>query len=307
MSSVTILAENISKTFRTGWSNKSNIAIADLSFSVSNGTVVGLLGPNGAGKSTTINALLGFHFLSSGRISVLGHCPGSPELLNKIGVVSEIHPILPYHSPIQQLTFLGGLSYISITQLKARINFLIERFDLGDCANRPARTFSKGMIQRLGFAQALLHDPEILILAEPTTGVDPSGRQLVAKIIQEEKLNGKTILFSTHILSDVEKLCDEVIILSKGKLSYSGHLRSSEDSWEVTFKGSPEVSLQPFAKWQPIFNSNLDVYTARNLSVVQKSELINNLVGSKIEITAVRQNRGALEDLFASVTEEKKQ
>jgi ABC-2 type transport system ATP-binding protein len=306
MTEPAISIKNFSKHYFTTLLRRKTIAVENISFSVAKGSIVGLVGHNGAGKSTTIQVLLGFDFPTSGEISVLGKLPGTIPLLNKIGVVSEIHPVFGSMTAYDQLDFLGRLSKIESIERKRRINLLLEKFDLTEDATKVAGKFSKGMIQRLGFAQALLHDPEILILDEPTTGLDPTGRSLISDVIKEERAKGKTILFSTHILSDVEKLCDEVVILNKGKLAHHGSLKDSEDSWTVVFARPSPDQEQKLIDWkfQLLSENQSQECAVTSLSKVDKRSLIEKLVHLQLEINEVRHNRSKIDQLFSISTKD---
>jgi ABC-2 type transport system ATP-binding protein len=233
-----ILFEGVSKAFKGDLGGSRVQALRDLSFSVPSGEVFGLLGPNGAGKSTTIKILINLIRPDSGSASILGVDVNNKDARNKVGFLPENPYFYDYLSARELLWFGGkcaGLNKKCIIHSSAEI---LERVDLAGAADRQLRTYSKGMIQRAGLALALIHDPEIVILDEPMSGLDPLGRKMVGDLIIDLKNKGKTVLFSSHILSDVERFCDRVAIISGGYLRKVGpldELLSNGDSLEDIF------------------------------------------------------------------------
>ncbi|MBI5559146.1 MAG: ABC transporter ATP-binding protein [Deltaproteobacteria bacterium] len=213
---------NLGKSFGSG--RKKNQALLDLSLSIEQGEVFGFLGPNGAGKSTTIKLLLRFLKPDSGSLRIMGRTVGQDEFRHKIGYLSEFPVFYDHLTARETLLLSGRLSGMSRQAIDQRIPMLLDRMNLTEAANRRVGGFSKGMKQRLGMANALVHDPEVLIFDEPMSGLDPVGRHQIKKLIAELKQEGKTIFFSSHILSDIEALCDRIGIINKGVLLYSGGL-----------------------------------------------------------------------------------
>ena len=212
----------VSKGFGSG--RKRNQALCDLSLSIAQGKVFGFLGPNGAGKSTTIKLLLHFLKPDSGSLRILGRDVGQEEFRHRIGYLSEFPFFYDHLTARETLLLSGRLSGMTRHATSQRIPMLLDRMDLAAAADRRVGGFSKGMKQRLGMANALVHDPEVLIFDEPMSGLDPMGRHQIKKLIAELKQEGKTIFFSSHILSDIEALCDRIGIIHKGVLLYSGEL-----------------------------------------------------------------------------------
>ncbi|MDD4203048.1 MAG: ABC transporter ATP-binding protein [Candidatus Omnitrophica bacterium] len=192
-------------------------AVKDLSFSVKKGSIVGFLGPNGAGKTSTIKSILGIIAPYKGTISIFGD-PLSKRTKELIGYMPEIANYYNYLTPKELLYFYGKLFNINRTVLRIRIKQLLTNAGLLSKRNDLLKTFSKGMLQKVSFAQALINDPDLLILDEPTTGLDPIARMQMRDTLIELKNNGKTILFSSHELSEVELICDNIIILKSGQL-----------------------------------------------------------------------------------------
>ena len=210
---------NISKTFKIDVGRRPTKALDDVSFEVQRGEVLGIIGPNGAGKSTSLKILLGFIKQDQGEVQLNNHHPSSPKSHQSVGYLPE-HPCLYKHLTISDhLHFAAKIHKLSPTETQQKITALLKRVNLFDNIKLPIGRFSKGMTQRGALAYALLHDPSILILDEPMSGLDPVGRQLVLDIIQEYKQTGTTILFCSHILTDVERICDRISIMHQGKLA----------------------------------------------------------------------------------------
>lgn len=215
---------NLSKTF--GCRRNRTQAILDLSLSLPQGEVFGFLGPNGAGKSTTIKLLLHFLKPDTGRLRILDRTVGQEEFRHLIGYLSEFPFFYDHLTAKETLLLSGRLSGMARQTINQRIPMLLERMNLTEATNRRVGGFSKGMKQRLGMANALVHDPEVLIFDEPMSGLDPVGRHQIKGLIADLKRQGKTIFFSSHILSDIEALCDRIGIINKGVLLYSGELNT---------------------------------------------------------------------------------
>ena len=233
-----IRVERLAKTFRTPWSGKRIEAVRNLSFVVESGEIFGFLGPNGSGKTTTLKMLTGLIAPSSGTISLFGS-PPSPQVRAQIGFLPEQPYIFGYITPREYITLCGQLSGLPRGELGDRVIAICQRVDMTRAIDRPAHTLSKGMLQRVAIAAALVHEPSLLLLDEPMSGLDPVGRKEVRDLILEEKQKGRTVFFSSHILSDVEMLCDRICILRKGEMVVSGGLseliESRSDRLEVSF------------------------------------------------------------------------
>jgi ABC-2 type transport system ATP-binding protein len=217
--------EDLSKAYRVGHLiGRRRPAVQNLSLSVERGEIFGFLGPNGAGKTTTLKALTGLVRPDTGRIRILGHPHHERAWRYAVGFLPE-HPYLyDYLTPLEYLDYVGRLFGMAPAARRERARALLEKVGLGRSAQLPLRRFSKGMVQRAGLAQALMNDPELVLLDEPMSGLDPLGRRLVRDIILELRERGKTVFFSTHILSDAETLCDRVALLREGRLVSMGRL-----------------------------------------------------------------------------------
>jgi ABC-2 type transport system ATP-binding protein len=220
-----IRIEGLSKVFRPGWPGRPPVtALAGLSLSVRQGEIYGFLGPNGAGKTTTLKILLGLIRASSGTAEVLGRPAGDVPTRRHIGFLPESPYFYDYLTAEEFLAFYGRLSGLERGEVKRRIVSLLELVGLSEARDRQLRKFSKGMLQRIGLAQALIHDPELVILDEPMSGLDPIGRKQVRDLILGLRDRGKTVFFSTHIIPDVEAMCDRVGIVVKGRLVAEGRV-----------------------------------------------------------------------------------
>lgn len=208
---------NLSKTFR-GKKGVRVEALNNLSLAIGTGEVFGFLGPNGAGKSTTIKIIMGLIQPTAGQASIMGYGTGLAEARRRVGYLPENPAFYDYLSAEEYLDFVGRTFKMDSGNLERRKVEVLSLLELKDASKRPIRGYSKGMVQRLGLAQVMLHDPDVYILDEPMSGLDPIGRALVKNIILDLKKQGKCVFFSTHITADVESVCDRVGIILKGEL-----------------------------------------------------------------------------------------
>jgi ABC-2 type transport system ATP-binding protein len=217
--------QDLFKTFYLGFLRKRIDAVRGVGFSVSTGDIFGLLGPHGAGKTTLIKCMMGLIKPSKGSIRIFGHDGRRSSARKDLGYLPENPYFHEYLKPKELLEFYGRLNKMPRLEIKRSCDELIEKVGLKDAVKRPLRKFSKGMLQRIGLAQALLSKPKLLVLDEPMSGLDPIGRKFVADLIRELNAEGTTIMFSSHILSDVERLCHRVVILNKGLKVAEGRLK----------------------------------------------------------------------------------
>lgn len=194
------------------------VALSALDLEIPKGEVFGFLGPNGAGKSTTIKSIMGLIRPSGGEMMVAGVPISDPSSRRKIGYLPENPSFYDFLSGREYLEFIGRSFQLADDLIAQQVNVVLQKMELSEAADRPIRSYSKGMVQRLGLAQTLIHDPDLFILDEPMSGLDPLGRVLVKKLITELKQQGKTIFFSTHITADVEAVCDRVGVIINGEL-----------------------------------------------------------------------------------------
>jgi ABC-2 type transport system ATP-binding protein len=217
MAAIEIL--DLEKSYLVGfWRKRSKVALRPLRLTIEEGEVFGFLGPNGAGKTTTLKLLMGLVFPTAGTARILGMDLDDPRMKSQIGFLPEQPYFYDHLSARELLNYYGQLSGVPAKGRSARVEQMLVRVGLGDSAGVQLRKFSKGMLQRVGLAQAILHDPKLVFLDEPMSGLDPMGRREVRDLIQQLRHEGKTVFFSTHILSDAEALCDRVGVIHLGVL-----------------------------------------------------------------------------------------
>jgi ABC-2 type transport system ATP-binding protein len=213
----------LQKTYKVGfWRKTEKVGLKTLFLEVRQGEVFGFLGPNGAGKTTTLKLLMGLIAPTAGTARILGTDWRDPEVRGRIGFLPEQPYFYDQLTARELLEYYGSLSGVPAKGLSGKIALMLERVGLAESGDIHLRKFSKGMLQRVGIAQAILHDPEVVFLDEPMSGLDPLGRKEVRDLIQWLKQEGKTVFFSTHILSDAEALCDRIAVLHKGELRGTG-------------------------------------------------------------------------------------
>jgi ABC-2 type transport system ATP-binding protein len=241
---------NINKIYRTGfWLNQKVQSLTNFSLSVRQGETFGLLGPNGAGKTTLLKILLGVIRPTSGRAVLLGRPIGDRATKQKVGYLPENPYFYDFLTAWEFLEFVGGLFQIPASKQKQRIPQLLDLVGLAQktAKKKQLRQYSKGMMQRVGMAQALINDPELVFFDEPMSGLDPLGRYQVREIILSLKEQGKTIFFNSHVLTDVEQICDRIAILARGELICVGSLEEilgSANVYQVVVKGGTESQLE---------------------------------------------------------------
>jgi len=231
-----ITLSNVEKSYKDGFRRKK--IIHDLSLDVLEGEVFGFIGPNGAGKSTVINLIMGFIKPEAGSVRINGSTPYDPKARQDIGYLPEDPRFYNNLSARELLLFGAHASGVDRDTAKKSVEPVLSRLDLLHVVGERVNTYSKGMKQRMGLAMAMVHDPQIYILDEPMSGLDPIGRNLLKKITLDLKEKGKTVFFSTHILNDVEVLCDRIGVLNKGRLLFCGDIgefSSAESPFEEAF------------------------------------------------------------------------
>jgi len=249
MPQVVIRTESLSKTYRTGfWKTRPVLALNNLNLEVFENEIFGCLGPNGAGKSTTLKLLMSLIYPTAGRAEILGESVFNLEARRHIGYLPESPYFYEYLTAEEFLSYYGSLFGFSKSELKSRVDHYLKLTDVFHARKLQLRKFSKGMLQRVGIAQAIIGDPKVVFLDEPMSGLDPIGRREVRNLILQLKREGKTIFFSTHILNDVETLCDRIAILNRGAVIGSGTLNELFDQEvsrvEVVISGIPADRLR---------------------------------------------------------------
>lgn len=224
MNAIAVNISNLTKVYPVPMRRQKVVAVRDLNLSVNEGTVYGLLGPNGSGKSTTLKILLGLVTATSGRTEIFGQDSRDYESHREVGFVPENPYFYKFLSAEETLRFYGKICGLGGRKLSERISELLALVGLEDARHRRVGGFSKGMLQRIGLAQALIQDPRLLVLDEPTAGVDPVGSRQIRDLIIEMKNRGKTVLLTSHLLEQVQEVCDRVGIMSRGRMLREGSL-----------------------------------------------------------------------------------
>ena len=232
MSSPAIEAQSLSKVYSSRFGARKIHALGGIDLAVWPGELFGLLGPNGAGKTTTVKILLGLTHATAGEARLFGITAGDPASRRRVGYLPEGHRFPGYLTPRQTLSIFGRMSGLASAVIRSRIPQLLDRVRLSEWADVRVKKFSKGMTQRLGLAAALVHDPEVLLLDEPTDGVDPVGRREIRDMLREEAQRGRAILVNSHLLSEIERTCDRVAVLRQGKVAAQGRIE------DLTAEGS---------------------------------------------------------------------
>ncbi|MDR0311010.1 MAG: ABC transporter ATP-binding protein [Acidobacteriota bacterium] len=297
--------ENLTKDFAVGfWKKRPVRALDNLSLQINQGEIFGFLGPNGAGKSTTIKLLMNLLYPTSGSARILGEPVASTEMRKNIGYLPENPYFYDYLTPAELLTYVGRLFGLGGEELKKRTRALIEDVGLGHAENRQLRQFKKGRVQRLGIAQALINDPEIVFFDEPMSGLDPLGRMDVRRIILSLKARGVTVFFSSHILPDVEAICDRVSILNRGKLQEVGALadilKVGVKSHEIIVSGgAPDIKEAIGGLCEEIHVMG-DRFQLRVRDGKAVEDALRFVFDRKLELISVNPVRPSLEEHFRS-------
>lgn len=305
MSSPALRLTGLGKSFRTSWGKKV-IALRDVGLEVQRGEIFGLLGPNGAGKSTTFKIVLGFMNASQGTGTLLGHPLGSSAARQRIGFLPENPYFYDYLTVQEFLDTCASLSSLPRRGRAGRIGETLERVGLDPDNKVRLRKFSKGMLQRAGLAQAILHDPELLILDEPMSGLDPIGRRQVRDLILELRAEGKTVLFSSHVLADVEALCERVGILVRGELRQAGRVRDllqhAHRGFEIEVRELSETLWSHWAERGAARKSG-DRIIVTAAGPEELEERLRQILGTRASLLAVKPVQGSLEDVFLAEVE----
>lgn len=284
----------VSKTLRTPFSRKPGFRVGPVDLAINEGEIVGLIGANGAGKTSMIKLILGLLIPEAGRVELVG-VPGAADgWRSMVGYLPEQPAFYDYLSGLEFMRFAGQLFGLDPSILSKRVELLLDRVGLSESRHRAIRTYSKGMLQRLGLAQALLNEPRLLIMDEPMSGLDPLGRRFVRDLMLELRSEGRSILFSTHIIPDAEFVCDRVALMRSGQLAAAGtfeELLGVPTEFEV-------ASVKPAGESPPSGSAPEKRVSVR----VNQSELaatINGIVSKGSHLVSVSPVRTAVEDLLA--------
>lgn len=238
--------EGVVKDYRTGLLGAKLRALAGVSLRIEAGEVLGLLGPNRAGKTTLLKVLLSLCRPTAGRVSRFGRPASDRRSLGRVGYVHDSQALPRYLGPAALLEYYGALSLVPYEEVKRRVPVLLEQVGLADRSREPISHFSKGMVQRLGVAQALVNDPDLLVLDEPSQGLDVAGRRLVRDVVLEQRRRGKTVVLVSHLLSEVEAVCDRVAVLVGGRLVHAGLVSGLVRGPDAGTPGALERAVQKY-------------------------------------------------------------
>lgn len=255
-----IKTAGLTKVFRDFWGHKKVVAVDNLDLEVRSHEVFGLLGPNGSGKSTTIKMLLGLLFPTRGWARVLGQLPGDVKTNARIGYLPEESYLYPFLNARETLDFYGRLFGLGYRQRKGRIDSLLDMVGLAGVSRRPVGEFSKGMIRRIGLAQALINDPDLLILDEPTAGLDPLGTRQIKDLISQLGKRGKAVLLCSHLLADVEDVCGRISILYGGKVQVEGEVNKLLAHSDMTQITTGRLSAECLGRVETLIHSEYGDY-----------------------------------------------
>lgn len=300
-----IATENLSKVFTDPLRRKPIAALTDLTLEIGEGEVFGFLGHNGAGKSTAIKLFVNLLFPTSGRVTIFGRDVSDPRVRAQVGYLPENPYLYDYLTADELLRFGARVSAVEPAAVGGEIDRLLNLVDLAHARKRPLRTFSKGMLQRAGLALALMGNPRVVILDEPMSGLDPLGRHLVADAIRRLRDEGRTVFFSTHILPDVEHLCDRVGIIAGGQLRYTGALRSQErnhlSEWTIAVAELPETLESEFrAEGLSIVRTTQKIDIRVNQDTLYP--VLERLRKHQAGLQSIQPKRESLEDIFLRET-----
>ncbi len=293
-------AISLSKTFRRWWSRRQVRALQDVGFVVEPGTIFGLLGPNGAGKTTLVKIALTIAYADSGEVRLLGESVRNRSILRRVGYLPE-NPRFPAHLTARQvLRLYGSLSGADMKAVRNNAATWLERLDLTQWGDMRVAKFSKGMNERLAFAQALVHDPDFIFLDEPTDGLDPVGRREVRKICRELADRGKTIFINSHILAEIELICDRIALMKSGRIIEQGtisELTATEGGYELVVPVAEGLSA--WLREKALTFAAVDGHF--QVSVPDRSSantLIDLLRNRNVEVESLTARRKTLENVF---------
>ena len=278
--------------------------MGNLSLSVRRGEIFGFLGPNGAGKSTSIKMLLGLVKPTGGEAFVLGAPAGGVEVRRKIGFLPEDFRFYPWLTAAELLGLHGRLSGVPADTLRERVPALVDLVGLTPHRDKRLQDFSKGMLQRIGLAQALIHEPELIFLDEPTSGLDPMGRRLVRDIIRAQRDRGATVFLNSHILSEIEITCDEVVFIRDGEVVTSRDLRT-QNGEEVRVvaraRKLTQAAVAGLAQWSTSAQVDEEQLTLTTRSQDFLPDILRHLVAAGADVYQFTPQRLSLEDLFLKI------
>ncbi len=296
--------KDLTKIYSSSFGKRKVQALVDLNLDVERGLIFGLLGPNGAGKTTLIKLLLGITFPTAGNAKILDENISNYSIKKNIGYLPENHKYPPYLKGGEVLKFFGRLSGMNGIGLDKKIDELLELVKLTQWKKTKIKAYSKGMMQRLGLAQALINDPELIFLDEPTDGVDPIGRKEIRDILAELKSRQKTIFLNSHLLSEVELVTDRVGILNKGKLLREGtvkELTEKKEEYKIVIDGTFEQDISIDNSFTRISDGS---YSVKVSDIAELNHIIDSLRSKNVLLKEILPLKNTLEEMFISLINE---
>ena len=303
-----VRVENVVKDFRPGFGLRRKRVLHGVTFEVFDGEIFGFVGPNGAGKTTTLKVLMGLIRPTEGTASILGRDVEESDFRDQIGFLPENPYFYPYLSAREILDFYARLCGVDSSRRAGRVEELLEMLHLTHSADARLQTFSKGMLQRVGVAQALIHDPKVVFLDEPMSGLDPIGRKEIRDVILALRAAGKTVFMNTHILPDVEMICDRVAIIVKGVIRHQGRIEDVLPETEVkTAVVLSRLAPELAPRFEEDFEAELRGLGERVeliLPAKQVQKLLAAALETGAEVVSITPHRSSLEDVFMSAVRE---
>jgi ABC-2 type transport system ATP-binding protein len=305
-----VRVEEIVKDFRPGLGLRTKRVLRGISLAVDQGEIFGFVGPNGSGKTTTLKILMGLIRMSSGKASILGHDVGQTRSRRHVGFLPENPYFYDFLTGREILHFYAKLAGLPAARRASQVDKLLDWVSLSHAADARLRTYSKGMLQRVGIAQSLVHDPRVVFLDEPMSGLDPIGRKEIRDLILQLRSEGKTVFMNTHILSDVEALCDRVAIIVHGRIRYQGRVEDFLDGEkrmadilisQLSAEGASEISLR-FGEETRGFGDQVE-YRVPEKDV---NDLLSTALRHGAQVHSVTPHRKSLEEIFLTAVEEGK-
>ncbi len=304
-----VVVDGLVKEFRVGLAARRHRALDGISFRVRTGEIFGFVGPNGAGKTTTLKVLMGLIRATRGRATILGHDVGESAYRREIGFLPENPYFYEFLTGREILRFYARLSGVPAAKIESRVALLLDWVGLAHAADERLRTYSKGMLQRTGIAQALVHDPRVVFLDEPMSGLDPIGRKEIRDLVLRLREEGKTVFMNTHILSDVELVCDRVAIIVRGRIRYEGDTHAFDAGGEretdvVLANVAPALAAR--LEESGLALHGLGDHVELRVAEKRAGDVLAASLAAGANVVSVTPHRRSLEEIFLSAVSNEK-